>query len=465
MPIEITIPRLGWSMEEGVFVEWLKTPGELVRAGEMIFALEGEKASQEIESFDTGILCVPSNAPKPGDPVRVGQVIGFLLSEGEPAPESVGASSPAGPTSVPVPPRQGTAESPLEVSRHPPDSRPAGPAARRLARQLGIDLNAVTTIDPTGRVIRDDIQRALATAGQASGRGRAGFRPISTPRARRRAQELGIDWTRLLGTGRHGRIRERDVLAQQEATPTPRGPAQSPEPKPVAAGRHSPATKARLVVAQRMSTAAQQAAPVTLHTKCRASALVAFREQLKSTTPGEVVASYNDILIHLTAKTLRELPYLNACWYRGGVYDYHEINIATAVDTDTGLLSPVIHGTDQLTIAQIAEHTRDLIAKARLGKLTQKQLEGGTFTVSNLGMFGIDGFTPILNLPQAAILGIGRIVEEPIVESGRIAIGHTLTLSLTFDHRVVDGAPAARWLQRLCERIVEPDVEGTASAI
>lgn len=446
-------------MEEGVLVEWLKTPGELVRAGDMIFELEGEKASQEIESFDTGILCVPADAPQPGDTVKVGQVIGFLLAEGEAAPASVGNPPSSQPPTAP-PDTKNSASSPT-ISQHAPAPRVAGPAARRRARQMGVDLNAVHTPDPTGRVLCEDLQPGARTHMPTAGVGGRRARQISTPRARRRARELGIDWTRLKGTGRHGRIRECDVLSQQESPALGGAASNSRESAPVASGVHTHASKTRKIIAQRMSAAAQQVAPVTLQTKVLASAMVAFRERLKATTDGDIVPSYNDILIHLTATTLRELPQLNACWYRDGIHIYDEINIATAIDTDSGLISPVLHGADQLTLAQIAEETSDLITRARTGKLTQKELEGGTFTVSNLGMFGIDGFTPIINLPQAAILGIGRIVKEPIVENGRLGIGHTLTLNFTFDHRVLDGAPAARWLRLLCEQIVACKGDGS----
>ncbi len=203
-----------------------------------------------------------------------------------------------------------------------------------------------------------------------------------------------------------------------------------------------------------MSAGVHQAAPVTLTTKVDASALVIYRERLKRTATGRVVPGYNDILIWLTARALHNLPELNACWHEDGIYTYDAIHIGMAVDTQAGLLAPVIRNADQLTLDQIAEQTRRLIAEARAGQLNQNQLEGGTFTVSNLGMFGIDAFTPILNLPQAGILGIGRIVEEPIVRAGLIEVGHTLTLSLTFDHRVVDGTPAARWLKQLCQQLV-----------
>jgi pyruvate dehydrogenase E2 component (dihydrolipoamide acetyltransferase) len=149
--------------------------------------------------------------------------------------------------------------------------------------------------------------------------------------------------------------------------------------------------------------------------------------------------------------------HLNACWYQDGIHSYDNIHIATAVDTPDGLLAPVVRDVDRLALHQIADRTRQLVAQARCGQLSQNQLSGGTFTISNLGMYGIDTFTPVLNLPQAAIFGVGRIVEEPVVRNGQLAIENMMTLSLTFDHRVIDGAPAARWLQRICERLQTPN--------
>jgi pyruvate dehydrogenase E2 component (dihydrolipoamide acetyltransferase) len=460
MPTKITIPRLGWSMEEGTFEGWIKSPGEFVQAGDMLYLLEGDKATQEIESFDAGVLCVPGDAPSPGTKVKVGETIGFLLARGEAPPTTVGPrptsppksdSPPAGAPSVSQPVPSGIAPPPLPrgVASGPP--RAAGPAARRLARQLGVDLNAVFTPDPTGRVLDGDVRRA-AHAGQHASSVVAG-RAIATPRARRRASELGVDWTRIRGTGRGGRVRERDVLSPKAVRLADDQAASFQEPAPIVPGRHKPATKLRMTIAQRMLAGVTQAAPVTLTMKVDADPLIAYRAILKAASAGNIVPSYNDILIRLSAQTLREHPALNACWHRDGIHLYESVHIATAVDTDAGLLAPVIRDADKLTVAEIAAQTRELIEKGRAARLTQQQLEGGTFTVSNLGMFGIDAFTPILSPMQAGILGVGRIVEEPVVRDGRLAVGHTLTLSLTFDHRVIDGAPAARWLQRLCHRV------------
>lgn len=269
MPHPITVPRLGWSMEEGVFAEWLRAPGEVVRAGDMLFLLEGEKAATEIESLDSGRLCVPPDAPRPGATVKVGEVIGFLLAEGETAPTTVRVNpATTAPMAVPQAPMPDTTRAKALPSITPHASgvtssmsRAAGPAARRLARELGIDLDAVFTPDPTGRVLCEDVQRAANSRDQHVTATENLNRPVATPRARRRARELGVDWMHLTGTGRNGRIRERDVLSRSISTVanTLPSPAEIPPTEP---GRHVPASRLRRSIAQRMSSGIHQAVQI-----------------------------------------------------------------------------------------------------------------------------------------------------------------------------------------------------------
>jgi pyruvate dehydrogenase E2 component (dihydrolipoamide acetyltransferase) len=205
-----------------------------------------------------------------------------------------------------------------------------------------------------------------------------------------------------------------------------------------------------------MLAGVQQTAPVTLTTKVDASALFAARQQYKS-SGAEIAPSYNDIIVRLVAASLPECPELNACWINDAVYIYDEINIAIAMDTPRGLLAPVLRNVAALSLQEIAAESRRLAEQALSGNLAEEQMTRGTFTITNLGMFDIDYFTPIINLPQTAVLGIGRIADEPVVAGGKVVPGKTLSLSLTFDHRVIDGAPAAGWLQRLAKMIWQPD--------
>ena len=433
MPIEIVVPRLGWSMDEGTFVEWLKNDGDYVAGGDMLFVLEGEKASQEIESFDEGILHIPADAPQSGDTVVVGQRLAWLLAEGE------------APPTLPRP--AAVKESSHEVPAGPSGKRVAGPAARRLARQLGIDINRVPTPDPTGRVVSEDVQLVIRRGQPRVAVPRT--RVIASPRARRAAREFGVDWLTIPGSGRNGRIRERDVIAAAARKVSPA------ERIPVASGTRCSPSKIRRAIAQRMLAAVQQTAPVTLTTKVDASELFSARQRFKSSGT-ETAPSYNDMLVKLVATSLPECPDLNACWLNDAVYIYDEINIAIAMHTPHGLLAPVLRNVASLSLQEIAVESKRLAAHAVSGNFREEQLAGGTFTITNLGMFDIDSFTPIINLPQTAILGVGRIADEPVVAGERVVPGKTLTLSLTFDHRVIDGAPAARWLQRLAERIRDP---------
>ena len=196
-----------------------------------------------------------------------------------------------------------------------------------------------------------------------------------------------------------------------------------------------------------------QAAPVTLTTRADATNLVHWRNQRKSAAVEEVIPSYTDIIVHRTATILRRHPLLQAQWRDDGLLVPDHVHIGLAVDTEGGLLAPVLRDADSLTVQQVAEQSRALIALARAGRLTGEQMRGATFTVTNLGMFGIDAFTPIIHLPQCAVLGVGRIVRAPAVVDDRIVPRDLMTLSLTFDHRVVDGAPAARFLNELRQEI------------
>jgi pyruvate dehydrogenase E2 component (dihydrolipoamide acetyltransferase) len=366
-------------MDEGTFVEWLKRDGDTIRPGDALFVLESEKAAENVEAIDAGILRFTADGPQPGEVVQVGRVLAYLVAAGE---------------SVPV----------QEIA---PQKAPPSPGASLRA---------------------PGIQQSPIPHPSAS-------RPIS-PRARRAARELGIDCTALRGTGAHGRIRERDVrAAATTALPS----------------RIVPHSHIRRLTAARMLAGVTQAAPVTLTTKADATDLVALRGRCNAPVP-----SYTDLLVKLTAIALRQHPRLPAQWREDGLLVPDAVNIAVAVDTEVGLFAPVLHGADRMTLSEIAARSRELIALARAGRLGAEQMRDATFTITNLGMFGIDAFTPIIALPQSAVLGVGRIAREPAVVDERIVPRSMLTLSLTFDHRVVDGAPAARFLDALRRSIEQP---------
>jgi pyruvate dehydrogenase E2 component (dihydrolipoamide acetyltransferase) len=267
-----------------------------------------------------------------------------------------------------------------------------------------------------------------------------GHKRAITPRARRIAREHGIDWSNLQGSGRNGRIRERDIRAAAQAQP---------------GGRLIPHTAIRRTLAARMVAGVTQAAPVTLTTKVDAGNLVNLRDQFKAVA-AEEAPSYSNLLMKLTAAALRQHPMLQAQWREDGLFVPERIDVALGVDTEAGLLAPVVRGVDRLTLRQVTAQLRELIALARAGRLSAEQMRDATFTITNLGMFRVDGFTPIIHLPQCAVLGVGRIVREPAIHEGAILPRDRITLSLTFDHRVVDGAPAARFLDTLARCIETP---------
>jgi pyruvate dehydrogenase E2 component (dihydrolipoamide acetyltransferase) len=395
MALPITVPRLGWNMEEGVFVEWLKHDGDTVRAGEPLFRLEGDKAVQDIESTDSGILRIAPDAPQPGASVKVGDLLGYLAALGE----TISFGSPA----------RSTIAATAEV--RPPSPAVAAVVAESSLPQVGND------------------------------------RPAISPRARRVAAELGVNWTQLRGSGRTGRIRERDVRAAA---------AQRHPDRPAAADQVQPITPTRRLIAERMVSSLRTTAPVTLTTTADATNLVNLRAQFQAMPGDSLVPSYTDCIVKLTACALQAHPLLNARWEEDHIVLVRDIHIGIAVDTESGLRVPVVRDVPALALRQLAARTRDLTERARGGKLTPGEMQGGTFTVSNLGPFGIDAFTPIINHPECAILGVGRIQRLPAVVDNQIVPRDVLTLSLTFDHRIVDGAPAARFLDSVRQCLENP---------
>jgi pyruvate dehydrogenase E2 component (dihydrolipoamide acetyltransferase) len=401
MAIEITIPRLGWNMEEGIFVGWLKQDGDTVRAGENLFTLEGEKAIEEIECLDTGILRIPPTAPKPGDKVAVGTVIGHLVRQGE----SVEWAEPSRSSSPQSEPRFNL----------------TSPQRKQGEVPVGLEDSALLTTSPKSMPTR-----------------------AASPRARRAARELGLDWTKLVGGGRTGRIRERDVRAA----------AQGVSYSTLKASHAVPLTARRQAIAARLQGAARSVVPVTLTTTADVANLVNLRNQFKAS--GELAPTYTDFFAKLAAAALGAHPPLNASWADDQIVLNEEIHVGIAVDTEAGLLVPVVRDVPKLGLRQVSAIARVLTERARQGKLKAAEMEGGTFTVTNLGNYGIDAFTTIINPPQCAILGIGRIVRLPVVGGDAVVIREQVTLSLTFDHRIVDGAPAARFLQTLVRLVENP---------
>ena len=455
MAIEIVMPRLGWTMEEGTLVEWIKKDGDTVQPGEIMFVIESDKALNEVESFEAGIFRIPPNSDVLGKTLPVGTVLAYVAQPGEVLPfEQASSAAPAVSSqtgvvasSAPVqtaPVAQVSTTQSLNGSSLPNIS----PRARRVAHELGIEWAVLKGSGRTGRIVERDVRAAAVSAPQTAA---AQVSPV----AKRAAEELGVDIHQLAAQMPGQRItREHVERAAQPAVSTS-------TPQPTTAETRTPMPRVRQVIAERMSASAQTTAPVTLTTEVDATELVKVRQGLKAAGKGDTrpVPSYNDLLAKLVAEVLRDHPQLNARIEGDEIVTSGSVNVGFAVDAERGLLVPVVRDVSAKSIRQIAAEGAALVDRARNNTLRSDDLSGGTFTITNLGMYDIDAFTPIINLPQCAILGVGRIVPKQVVvdaEAERLAIRHMMFLSLTFDHRLVDGAPAARFLKQVKQFIEQP---------
>ncbi|MEJ2209057.1 MAG: 2-oxo acid dehydrogenase subunit E2 [Anaerolineae bacterium] len=453
------MPQLGLTMERGSIVEWLVRAGDEISAGQEIFSVETDKAVVAVEAHQGGTLArilVPE-----GQEVPVGAVVAVGVAPGETLPAGWQPEQPAATPPLPEPSRR---EAPATAQAAAPGPLAASWKARAMAREAGLDLAALVGGGPGGRIVAADVETALAA--QAASRGPEVEAPAAvtvkaTPVAANLAGALGLDLARVSGSGPRGRITQEDVLATAAAllrTKTA-APAVREGRTPQVAGT-TPLKGVRKIVSEGMAASAQSTARVTLVREVDAGELVRLRKQFAARG---LSLSYNDILIRICAIALREHPAANARLGEGQVEHLDRANVGLAVDTERGLLVPVVHDADRLTIPQIAAETARLVAAARSDRIAPDDLSGGTFTITNLGMFGVETFTPVINLPECCILGVGAIVRKPVAVDDAphgggdtVAVRPRLTLSLVFDHRVIDGAPAARFLDRIAQMIEDP---------
>ncbi len=438
--MQIVMPKLGLTMTEGTVTRWLVSVGQAVKQGDILFEFESEKSVMEFESPKDGLIEQ------------------LLVVEGETVPCATPVAILETEFVVEVAQIEDTVAK-AEVY--------ATPAAKRRARELGVDLIQTKGRGVNGRIHLIDIEEmSLKTPSVSIERKSPPTKlpeqavPISinaTPLAKGLAADLEIDLAGIQGSGPAGRVVRDDVL---KAARTGRAKSAAPSQPdfeiqaPIA--RKEGLSGVRGVIAQRMSSSASTAAHVTLHSEVDASNLVMARQQLNEELAGKPKISYNALLVAIAARALHEQQHMNACLVGDEIITYAEINVALAVDTDRGLLVPVIRNADQLGILEVQQQGDELIQRALAGKSMPDDLAGGTFTITNLGMYGVDAFTPIINQPQAAILGVGRIVNKPIGLNGELVLRDRLTLSLSFDHRIIDGAPAARFLQRIGQLVERP---------
>lgn len=440
MATKIVMPKLGMAMKEGRVVKWLKQSGDSVKPEDALVVVESKKITYEVQAAIAGVLHTITDVKQMRP---VGAVIGWILQPGEAVPpeaeaevieevvlvETAGAAAAA--------PTAAAAAAPLPAEA---GFVLASPAARRLAKEKGINLAEVTPTGPNGRVTEADIERYITE--QAA---KKAAEPPATSSAKWLARERGVDLTQVQGSGPGGRITEQDVEKFLAAKATPAVPAAAPVGV-------VPFSGMRQTIAEHMVNSLQQTAQVTVTTEVDVTELVKLRNQLKT----EFALTYTDLIIKAVAKALKQHPRLNATLNGDEIQLLAEIHVGMAVALDEGLLVAVVRNADRKSVPDIAQETQRLAAGARDGSLSMEEITGSTFTVTNLGAYGADFFTPIINWPEVAILGVGRIIEKPAIYEGEIAKRSLMALSLTIDHRLVDGAPGADFLRTLSTILSNP---------
>ena len=449
MAVELRMLQMDQTMTQGKIGKWLVNEGDTVTEGQPLLEIETDKVVHEQESPADGVIA--QLLAKEGSNVPVNELLAIIAAPGEEVGR-IEVDTPKQPEAQVAQPRS---------SVQPSADIKASPAARQLAEKLAIDLAAVTPSGPGGRILESDVQRYIDLRGPVASEPQ---RLKASPLARRLAKEHGIDLTSIAGSGPDGRIVRDDVLQRRREHQTAPAPTTPPQMKPLQAGVLHPETAQvipmsgiRGIIAERMTMSVQTNANVTLHTEVDATELVQLRSLLnEKLATRDVTLTYTELLVKVVAHALRAHPRLNATLTDEGIHLLTEINIGVAVALEDGLVVPVIRNVDRQGLSAISAQVKEFAEKARKNQLTPGELQGGTFTVTNLGNFGVDGFTPIINPPECAILGVGRILKKPVVHEDKIVPRSMLTLSLTFDHRVVDGAPAAQFLQTVAGYIEAP---------
>ncbi len=435
MAVEIVMPRLGWTAEEAVLKEWRVRHGDPVAVGDVLFSVEGDKAVEEIEALDPGILHIPSESPLPGQSAPVGTLLAYILAPGE-APPASGREVSAPSADTGPNPNPAIAQ-PLPATPTRRQQSAISPRARKLAQTLDLDWSHIEGSGRTGRIVEKDVRAFHQSLLQMS----------ISPVAQRLAKELGISAATLAQAFPGQRISV--DMVRSLATP-----AAVPE----TTSRVVPFSRTRQTIADRLSAGRNQSVPVTLMVEMDASELVNLRRQLQA-DGRSAVPSYNVLFMKILAHALTEHPEMNAHAEAHALKLFDQVNICFAVNAEHGLVTPVVHAVNHKHLEALQQETRELVAQVHANTLPARNMQGGTFTLTNLGAWQIDAFTPVLNPPQVGILGVGRIQAKPMVvdaDRQEIAVRQSLTLSLTFDHRAVDGVPAAAFLQRIKQFAEQP---------
>ena len=446
MPTNVIMPALELAQETGKVLRWMKAPGAPVRKGEPLVEIETDKVTVEIEAPASGVLS--SVTAREGDVIPVGQTIALIADSSEvPLTPPSGAGLP-GLSSTVSPPRREQASSTVS----PPGRGPgegvikASPLARRIAEEHGVDLAHIKTA--SGKIEKADVLAFVESRKAAvPSNGGAGRLVPASPKARRLAAERGIDLGALHGSGPGGAVLAVDV----PTGPLTTGPLTLPSPQ--RGERESVGTVWR-IMAERMTASWTTAPHFFLVREVSVARLQAWRETARKQSGARI--TYTDLLVKLVAATLARHPRVTVSWKDGALERHPEINIGLAVALPDGLVVPVIARADALGLAEIAARREDLVGRAQAGKLRPADIQGGVFTISNLGMYGIDAFSAIVNPPQAAILAVGRIADRVVPVNGQPAVQPTMVLTLSCDHRALDGARGAEFLGALADLIEEP---------
>ncbi len=477
MSTEFIMPKLGLTMEEGTILEWLVEDGAEITAGMPVLRIETDKVESDVESPGSGRF---HRLGTQGEAYPCGALIGYLLADGEEIPVS---KSPTGATpAVTASPTSSASPTFAPVTSVQRQGRQfASPNARRVAEELGIDINTVIGTGPDGRVVSEDVEeahknpQALRVVAVSAAAAVATVAPIissngnvlATAAARQLADLLGIDLSQVPYDAQDGRITKDGVATYVRSRLSVPSPSTAPAASAVQQSALAPASQTptslkkisgmRGTIAKRMHSSLQEMAQLTLHMDADFDAVVKDRDERKGAGGTASLPGFTDYIIAATARALKLHPIVNSQVTAEGIALLPEIHVSMAVALDEGLIVPVIKNTTSLDLSSLASETKRLSGAARDGKLTLSELEGGTFSVSTLGMFGVDGFTPVINPPNTAILGVGRLRDDVVVNAkGKVSTVKRMTLSLTWDHRVFDGAPAAEFCKSIVDLLADP---------
>jgi len=456
MAEELFIPKFGQTVEEVTLLNWLVKDGEKVEQGQEVLEVETDKAVFNVEAVESGFIHI--GPYKAGQVVPVLEVVALIGEKDEifKTPKIVPASTHKHELSkekAPASTQYISKEAVDRIARAADEKIFSSPRARKMANAKSVKLQGVT---PTGgggiRVRESDVIAYLSQS------------PKFSPIARKMAEDAGLDLRSVSASGSRGEITRADVefaLARQSEHIQISSSSQSPAvPLPeMEIAERLPLKGVRGVIADRMGTSSRTTARVTLFMDADVTDLVILREKLKAAHETEwgFAPGYNELLAKASAYALSQFPYMNARLNGDSIERLSNVNIGIAVDSEKGLYVPVIREVDKKDLKTVGAEFRQRIEEVRTNKILPESLSGGTFTITNLGIYDIDGFTPVINLPEAAILGVGRITPKPVVREEKIVIRKILTLSLAFDHRLVDGAPAAKFLQYIKQLIEKPD--------